>query len=322
MIKDSNQINNIAVIGAGTMGIGIAQNFAQAGISVKLVDVLSEKLASSLDQIESNLRVFQEFHLIQEDPHDIVSRISPALFSEFGKILGKCDYVVETIPEILEEKKTILKNIEQINEDIIISSNTGSFQVTELAQGMKNPGRVIGVHYFNPAHIIPAVEIHAGEKTSPETLEITRNLMVRVGKIPVLVRKELPGFIINRLTGALEREIGFLLDEGVVTPEDLDAAIKASIGFRLACLGPMETEDMIGLDTSVRVSRRLFKVLNNATEPSPELVSRVNQGMLGVKSGKGWYDYTGKSMATVLDSQNKKLLRQLYLFNMLNKKSE
>ena len=162
----------------------------------------------------------------------------------------------------------MLAQIERYNLTAVIASNTSSFTITELSRGMKNPTRLIGVHYFNPAHIIPVVEIHRGEKTADETLELAWNLVLKAGKQAVLVRKILPGFIVNRLTGALEREIDYLLDEGVVTPEDLDMAVKGSIGFRMACLGPQETEDMIGLDTSMMVSRRIFKELSNATEPS------------------------------------------------------
>ena len=138
---------------------------------------------------------------------------------------------------------------------------------------------------------------------------------MRVGKKPILVRKEIPGFIVNRLTGAMEREIDYLLDEGIVTPEDLDTAVKASYGFRLACLGPMEAEDMIGLDTVARASGNIFKVLSNKTEPSPLLLEKVDRGELGIKSGKGWYDYTGKTREEISDKINKRLLRQLALFN-------
>ena len=148
-----------------------------------------------------------------------------------------------------------------------------------------------------------------------------KNYLIKIwdNKKPVLVRKEVPGFIVNRITGAIEREIDYLLDNGIVTPEDLDIAIKGSIGFRFACLGPMEVEDMIGLDTAKIVSGRVFKMLSNATEPSIELIKKVEKGELGIKSGKGWYDYSGKTITEVNDANNKKLLRQLALFNSENK---
>ena len=197
---------------------------------------------------------------------------------------------------------------------MIIASNTSSLTVTNMAADMRTPERLIGLHYFNPAHIIPAVEIHRGDRTDQAAVDVTMALMNRVGKKPVLVRKEVPGFIINRLTGAMEREIDYLLDEGIVTPEDLDIAVKASYGFRLACLGPMEAEDMIGLDTSARASGNIFPKLSNATDPSPGILEKVERGELGIKSGKGWYDYSGRTRESVLDANNRRLLRQLKLF--------
>ena len=208
--------------------------------------------------------------------------------------LKDCDYIVETVPEVIETKKELLKQIDSLHHDIVIASNTGSFTITDLADGLKNPGRVVGLHYFNPAHIIPAVEIHRGQHTADEAVGLTRVLMMKSGKKPVLVKKVLAGFVVNRITGAMEREIDYLLDNGVITPEELDVALKGSFGFRLACMGPMEAEDMIGLDTAMRVGERVFKVLSNATEPSPELAAKVKKGELGIKAGKGWYDYTRK----------------------------
>jgi 3-hydroxybutyryl-CoA dehydrogenase len=307
------------VVGAGTMGVGIAQNFAQAGLTVKLVDISQEILSKSMAQIRANLSLFQEYGLIHEDPPAIMSRLSPVLTKALSQAMKNCDYIVESIPEILEAKKDIFAQLDKCPPNVILSSNTGSFTVTELTRGLKTPGRVVGLHYFNPPHIIPAVEIHRSRETTDEAVEITRELMLRIGKKPVLVRKEVPGFIINRITGAMEREIDYLLDEGVVTPEELDTAIKSSIGFRFACLGPQEIEDMIGIDTVLRVSARLFKVLSNATESSPQLAEKAKKGELGIKSGKGWYDYSGKSQAEVLEEKNRKLLRQLALFYAADK---
>ncbi|MGJ8624990.1 MAG: 3-hydroxyacyl-CoA dehydrogenase family protein, partial [Yoonia sp.] len=143
-------------------------------------------------------------------------------------------------------------------------------------------------------------------------------VMTAVGKVPVRVRKEIPGFIINRLTGALEREIDLLLDQGIVSPEDLDAAVKASLGFRLACIGPMEAEDFIGLDTAYRVSNNVFKGLSNATSASPDLGEKVARGELGVKSGKGWYDYTKRETTEVFATRDRKLMNQLALYRQSN----
>jgi len=145
-------------------------------------------------------------------------------------------------------------------------------------------------------------------------VKVTKELMLRVDKQPILVRKEVPGFIVNRIQAAMGREIYHLIDEGVVTPEDLDIAVKSSYGFRLACLGPIEAADMIGLDTALRAGEQLFKVISNATEPPPALIDKVRRGELGIKSGQGWHDYTGRSRMQIIEERNRKLLEQLVLF--------
>jgi 3-hydroxybutyryl-CoA dehydrogenase len=312
---DVKRIDRVAIIGAGIMGIGIAQTFAQAGITVCLSDISQEILDKAFLQIKANLSQFQEFGILSESVSLVLSRIMPVLRGSLKTELGRCGYIVEVIPELLAEKKKLFAELEVYSPTAVISSNTGSLTIGELAQGMKYPSRLIGVHYFNPAHIIPTVEIHSGPETSAETVEITHSLMIKTGKKPVIVRKEVPGFIVNRLTAALTREINYMIDEGIVTPEDLDTAVKGSIGFRMSCLGPMETEDMIGLDTSMRVSERTFKVLSNAAGPSPQFVAKVKAGELGIKAGKGWYNYQGRSTAEVLEEKNRILLSQLALFN-------
>jgi 3-hydroxyacyl-CoA dehydrogenase len=225
-----------------------------------------------------------------------------------------CTYVVEAVQEILEQKLDLFARIQAAAPELVIGSNTGSFTMDALAEGLPRPDRLIGIHYFNPAHIMPLVEVHRGSACTDETYEETVRLLEASGKQTVLVRVERPGFIVNRLMGALEREIDYLLDEGIVTPEDLDVAVKASTGFRFACLGPMELEDMIGLDVAATVSGRVFKGLSNATEPSPMLLDKVEKGELGVKAGKGWYDYAGRTREEVLREKNARLLPQLRLF--------
>jgi 3-hydroxybutyryl-CoA dehydrogenase len=304
----------ILVLGSGAMGEGIAQTFAQYGFDVRLVARREEPLTRALEQIRQNVQQFIEFDLIQETVEEVVGRIEGLVTTDMVQAVEGCTYVVETVREVLEDKRALLAAVQAANENLLIGSNTGSFTVDSLAEGMPCPENIIGIHYFNPAHIIPLVEIHRGSETSDAAFEETKRLMEASGKKTVLVRKEVPGFIVNRIMGAIEREIDYLLDEGIVTPEDLDTAIKSSTGFRFACLGPMEVEDMIGLDIAMTVSGRVFKGLSNATEPSPILVEKVRKGELGIKSGKGWYDYSGKTRMEVLEEKNLRLLPQLKLF--------
>jgi 3-hydroxybutyryl-CoA dehydrogenase len=304
----------VLVLGSGTMGEGIAQTFAQHGFDVRLVDRIEEPLTRALGQLRQNLQQFVEFDLVRETVDQVMGRIEGVVTTDMVEATEGCSYAVETIPEMLDAKRDLLAALQSANEELVIGSNTGSFTVDSLVEGLPRPDNVIGIHYFNPAHIIPLVEIHRGSQTSDASFDETRRLLEASGKKTVLVRKEVPGFIVNRLMGALEREIDYLLDEGIVTPEDLDIAVKSSTGFRFACLGPMEVEDMIGLDIAATVSGRVFKGLSNATEPSPILVAKVEKGELGIKAGKGWYDYSGRTREQVLKEKNSKLLPQLKLF--------
>ena len=317
--RKPGEIKNIVVVGAGNMGEGIAQNFAQAGKSVKVLSRRQETLDKCRQQVDTNLKLLAEFHLLEEAPEVIKSRIAYIPMAELSEAIKGCHFIVETIPELLVDKKELFGKLDDCEPDVILASNTSSITITTLTEDMKTAYRVVGTHYFNPAHIMPLVEIHSGKFTSDKVAEMTRDLMLQVGKKPILIKKEIPGFIVNRIQGAIFREIGYLLDEGIATPEDMDIAAKAMYGFRLSCIGPMEADDMIGLDTSARVSGNLFKTLTNRTEPSSTLVDKVNKGELGIKSGTGWYDYHGKTRTQVLDEINRRLLKQLVLFKARNK---
>jgi len=313
------EFKSAAVIGTGVMGVGIVQGFAEAGLNVKMIARRQESLDQGMSLIKANLALFKEFNLLKEPAEAIQSRIEPIVTADQAAACKGINFVLETIQEIYDAKRVIFTALDLLPEDVIIASNTGSMTMDKLTDGLKTQHRMLGVHYFNPAHIIPAVEIHKNAKTTQEAVERTRELMLKAGKKPVVVLKSLPGFIINRLTGAMEREIDNLLDEKVVTPEDLDIAVKASYGFRLSCMGPMEAEDMIGLDTAARVSGNVYKVLSNRTEASPELIEKVARGELGIKSGKGWYDYTGQTREQVNDKINRRLLKQLALYRSVEK---
>lgn len=308
------EIRTVGVIGAGVMGVGIVQTFASAGMSVRMIARDQGRLEASLASVKANLELFEEFGLLSESPADVLARVTIIPAADMLEATTGCDYVVETIPEVLDTKKAIFAQIDNLPEDVIIASNTSSFTMDTLTEGIKTPKRMVGLHYFNPAHIIPAVEIHKGKNTSAEAVARTKALMLLTGKKPVIVQKTVPGFIINRLTGALEREVAYLIDEGIVSPEDLDTAVKSSYGFRLSCMGPMAQEDLIGLDTCARVSGNVFKLLSTRTDASPALLEKVEKGELGIKSGKGWYDYSGQTRDEVNNKINRRLLKQLALF--------
>jgi 3-hydroxybutyryl-CoA dehydrogenase len=316
----AESVNQVLIVGAGIMGEGIIQNFIQSGIAVNVVDKSPEIMSKCSSQLEANLDLFQKFDLVKETPASIMKRVKFFPAEQINEAAQDCQFVIETVVELLEVKKSVFAQLDSLPKDIVLASNTSSITISTLTDQMRTPERVVGLHFFNPANIIPLVEIHRGKKTDDKAVVFTKDLMTRVGKKAVLVRKEVPGFIINRLTGAMEREIDYLLDEGIVTPEDLDDAVKASFGFRLSCIGPMEAEDMIGLDTASRSSTNIFKVLSNRIDPSPALIEKVKKGELGIKSGKGWYDYSGKTRKEVLEERNSVLLSQLKLYKSREKK--
>jgi 3-hydroxybutyryl-CoA dehydrogenase len=313
----AEQIRTIAIIGAGIMGQGIAQNFAQAGLNANIVDIDNTQLEDCRKQIKVNLKLFKEFGLLKEEIPCIESRISFFLMSDLKKKAGESDFILEAIPEKLELKKSLFQQLDSYNSTAILASNTSSFTMASLSEGCRRPERIIGVHYFNPAHIMPLVELHFSPDASQETIENTQALMIKIGKKPVLVKKEVPGFIVNRIQSAMGREILHLLSEGVATPEDMDIASKASYGFRYACIGCVEALDMIGLDTLLIVNKNLFKQIESGTDVPAVLTDLVNKGELGVKTGQGFYDYHGKSKEAVLEEQNRRLLQQLALFNKM-----
>ena len=181
---------------------------------------------------------------------------------------------------------------------------------------------MVGLHFFYPAHIVPLVEIHGSSQTSPDVIAVTRDLMKRVEKQPIVIRKEIPGFVVNRIQAAYNREVTYLLDQGVATEEELDMAAKAGFGFRLACLGPLEIHDLNGLDIVMKAGGKTRQSICNDRDHSPSLVKKVESGELGVKTGKGWHDYSGRTREDVVNASNRKLLQQLALFQARAKSSK
>lgn len=311
----ADEIKTVVIIGAGIMGRGIAQNFAQGGLTVRVIDMDENILENCMEQIDYNLSLFQEYDLLTEEPSAVKSRITSFPSKDESKALRDCDLVVEVIPERLDLKKRLFSQLDLLPKNVILGTNTSSFTVSSITEGMSTPERVIGLHYFNPAHIMPLVEIHRGKATSGGVIETVMDLMIKMDKKPVLIRKEISGFVVNRIQAAMARESHYLVSEGVVSPEDLDTAAMASYGFRLACLGPLETADMGGLDTIYRACKHIFGELNNSAEPSSLLAEKVKRGELGVKTGKGWHDYSESSVNELLEERDRKLLQQLVIFN-------
>jgi 3-hydroxybutyryl-CoA dehydrogenase len=314
---NSESIQRVLVVGAGSMGEGISLVFAQAGLDVLQVDIDNDALARCSGQIRLNLELLEEFGLLDETVSAVLSRITFRQVHDLNDIAGLTDkntFVVEAVPERLELKQALFRNLDDCPSDIILCSNTSSLTISEISAGLKHPERIAGLHFFYPAHIIPLVEIHSSPKTAVDTVSTVKGLMTRIGKRPIVVKKETPGFIVNRIQAAYNREVTYLLDQGVASIEDIDEAARAGFGFRLACLGPLEIHDLNGLDVVMKAGAKTRRSLCNDRGHATALIERVEKGELGIKTGKGWHDYHGQSRASLIEASNRKLLRQLVLF--------
>jgi len=285
-------INNAAVVGTGIMGVGIAQALAMTQIRVRLHDSSSEQLSRARGRLADNLDM-QVAHGLISDEAAQQALANVVLEQSLTAALADAEFVVEAIPERLDWKLDLYAEIEGLTgPGTIIASNTSTFPIRELTQRLAHPERFIITHFFNPAELVPLVEIIAMDATAEPVIAATLDLLKKAGQTPVRLKKDIPGFVANRLQAALLREALFLVGEGVVEPQDLDTVVSSGIGFRWAFLGPLEIADFGGLDTWKYVTENLFPHLDRTTTAPAALSERVGRGELGIKSGTGFYHYT------------------------------
>ncbi len=302
------EIRNITIIGAGTMGHSLAQAFAQEGYSVWLSDIREEVLIHAKRLIASNLQTLVETGLLdtsQKTP--VLNRIhTTTKIEEAGR---NADFVIEAISEDEAAKKELFRTLDTIcPPGAILASNTSYLNIFQFVETSR-PDKVLITHWFAPPHIVPLVEIVRGPETSQETVELITALLIDIGKKPLVISKFLPGFIANRLQSALSNEILHLLDNGYATPEDIDAATKASFGLRIPILGLVKRMDYAGLDLT-------RKILSNAVYDPPPRRSQsktvdqlVSMGKLGVKTGGGYYEYGNRSIEEIMKERDVKLIK-------------
>lgn len=299
----------VAVIGSGVMGHGIAQEYALAGYTVFLYDLQESFLIKAKRSVENSLNLLVKEQVISEQAkQDALERI--VLTTDLQTAVAKADVITEAIPEVIEMKWDLFEKLEQFaKEDAIIASNTSTFSIARLIEKAKTPQRIIITHFFNPAQLVPLVEIVRHESTSEAVVSRIMELMVEIGKSPVLLKKDVPGFIANRLQAALMREAFSLLKEGVADAREIDTVMKDGIGFRWAFVGPIETADFGGLDTWKRVIDNLAPELN-ASQKAPELIDElVEKGELGTKTGSGIYSYADTSVEEKLKQRDEQFIR-------------
>ncbi len=301
-------IKKVAVIGTGTMGPGIAQVLAQHEIEVRIFDIDPEQLKKARETLGANLNLMEQAGMLSDTgAADARNRIQNA--TSLTDAVRDADLVIEVIPEVMDLKTRLLSELDEIcGPDTILASNTSGLSITKMAQATRRPEKVVGMHWWNPPIIIPVIEIVKGESTGEDVLQTIDNLIRKIGKVPVLVKKDVPGFLGNRLQYALMREAIALLNEGVASAEDIDTMIKAGIGFKFPVMGPLETIDMAGLDIYYRVSQYLNKDLDKSDGAAPIVAKMVEQGDLGLKSGKGFYDYSNQDIKALMGGRIQKLL--------------
>ena len=283
----SETIETIAVIGAGTMGHGIAQVAAAAGFRVLLNDVDRESLARGVSAIESNLaKGIQRGKLTDEDRDRTLQHIHGT--TNLESCAGS-DLIVEATPEKLDLKKEVLRQLESASDHpFIFASNTSSLSITEIAGSSKRPDAVIGMHFFNPVHIMRLVEIVVGEKTSAQTVATVTNVGRKMRKEPIVV-KDVPGFASSRLGVVLGLEAMRMFEQGVATAQDIDTAME--LGYNHP-MGPLKLTDLVGLDVRLNIAEYLHRELGSEAFRPPEVLRRmVSEGKLGKKTGEGFYDW-------------------------------
>ena len=294
----------VAVVGAGTMGAGIAQIFAQAGHPVRLQARQRETLEAALRRIRVNQDELMCHDLLAgKDAEAARARIT--VTQSLTEALEGAIFVSENIPERLEVKQPLFAELDRLTPpDTILSTNTSSLPITQVARDTKYPERVVGFHWFNPPHLIPLVEVIRGEQSSDAAMDTTYRLARSIGKSPIRVQKDIPGFVGNRLQRALEREFFYLERIGACSGADLEVALKQGLGFRWSVVGPLEHADLAGVDTHAATVALLFPLLSNDTAPPPLFAELAAQGRLGAKTGGGAYQYGPGDVERILSRRN------------------
>ncbi len=286
------EIRIISVLGAGIMGHGIAQAFLMGGYPVRLYDIKDSILETARAHIQKNMEMFAQEGLL--DPGEIRPALGRLLTTtDLGQAVQGADFIVEAAPEDITLKQSLFARVEELcSHGAIIATNTSSLTLTEIGRKVKDKTRLVVTHWFNPPHIVPTVEVVRGPETSQETMDTAIGLLERIRKMPVRIQKELPGFLVNRIQTALIREVWDLYARGVASAEDIDKAVKGSVGFRLASIGPLLTADLGGLDLWLKVYDNLASEISSSTQAPQVVRELVAQGHYGIKSGRGFYDYT------------------------------
>ncbi|NKB29061.1 MAG: 3-hydroxyacyl-CoA dehydrogenase family protein [Rhodobacteraceae bacterium] len=292
-----------AVIGAGLMGHGIALTLARAGHNVAITDPVPDALASVTARITDSLKLLEE-------PAGNIPKILKkiALCNSVEGAVKDAGFVIEAAPEKLDLKRSIFSEIEaHAPTDAVLASNTSVIQISKITGHLESRHRALGTHWWNPPHMIPLVEVVKTEWTAPAAAQAMFDLLAEAGKTPVMVEKDVPGFIGNRLQHALWREAVSLVENGICDAEAVDTVIKASFGRRLVVLGPLENADLVGTDLTLDIHENVLADLERRPGPSPYLQQLVSEGRLGMKTGEGFRKWADGDAEKIRDKVGRHL---------------
>ncbi len=298
-------IERVAVIGAGLMGLGIAVEFARFGYQVSIYNTNQANSRKAMERAGEDLDLMVETELLTaKDAKAAYNRLRPT--TDLEEAASGADYVVESVFELLPLKQEIFARLDEIcPPPAILATNTSYLRVTDIASVTKHPERVLATHYFQPPHFVPLVEVVRGEKTARKVVELVAQVLRGLRKKVAVIDIELPGFAGNRIQRAIAREVQSLVDKGVCSPSMIDDIISFGFGRRMACTGYFKRLDLIGLDLGYKATKE------QGIEPWGPIAERVERGELGMKSGKGFYDWLGDSAKKLHRRQNMELIRMM-----------
>ncbi len=280
-----------AVIGVGVMGTGIAQVMAEGGCEVWLQARRREGLERALERIRKNQAQMIAAGLLSKAAAE-AARLRVRVTQDLAEAVHETDFVSENVPEELALKQAVFRELDRLApRHAILSTDTSGLSITAIASATGRPDQVVGFHWLNPPHLMLPVEVNRGQKTSEETMQATCALAERIGRRPIRVERDVPGFLWNRLQMALVREALHIVEQGIATSEDVDLAVQWGLGLRWAAVGPLRIMDLAGLQTFRAVAASLFLELSAAREPPKLLENAISAGHLGARTGKGFYDY-------------------------------
>ena len=308
-----SNFKHLSVAGAGTMGASLAQTFALFGYDVKVFDIYETALEKAKRLVDLNQETWIKQGIVTQTQSDDLKK--KIVYTNDLQALKNSDFLIEAILENLDIKHKFWKEVSAlVRPDAILCSNTSGLSITAIAEAVEHPERFAGMHWMNPPHIIPLIEVIQAKLTSDETIQVVYDFALELKKKPVKV-KDAPSFVLNRIQQAILREALYIVQEGIATPEGVDDVMKYALGFRYAAFGPFEICDLGGLDIHNNISKYTFPDLCDAKEPFGLIKDCVDNNNLGVKTGKGFYDYSNGRDAEVIryrDTMFTKLAKTLF----------